>query len=71
LRFRLSKISHITLRVSTGGRVVLRRAAVLGRGAHYFSWVPARAGRYTLQVAATDLAGNRGSTAGPLTVTRH
>jgi len=70
LRFRLSKISQVVLTVTRDGRMVLRRTALVRHGPHYFTWVPARAGSYTLQVSATDLAGNQGSATGPLVVAR-
>jgi hypothetical protein len=71
LRFSLSKISSVTVRVTApSGRTVLATAAgVLGRGTRSIAWrVPRRAGEYTLRVAATDLAGNAASTDGPVDV---
>jgi hypothetical protein len=69
LSFHVSKISYVALTVRSGSRVLLRRAAELGRGGHYFSWTPPRAGRYTLELSARDLAGNRGTAAGRVEVT--
>jgi len=68
LSFRVSKISQVVLTVRAGQRVLLRHTAQLGRGAHFFSWRPPRAGRYDLRVSARDLAGNTGSAAGRLDV---
>jgi hypothetical protein len=62
LAFRLDKISRVGVTVRrVGGATVYSTSAVVGRGSHYFSWSrPAKPGRYTLTVTATDLAGNRG-----------
>ncbi len=71
LRFSLSKISSVAVRVTApSGRTVLSTSAgVLGRGTRSIAWrVPRRAGEYTLRVAATDLAGNAASTDGPVDV---
>jgi D-glucuronyl C5-epimerase C-terminus len=72
LRFRLSKISYVTVRFVRRGRVV--QAAGLGTlayGNKRIWWrAPRRAGRYTLQVLATDLAGNNASVAKNVRVTR-
>lgn len=68
LGFRLSKISYVTLTVRSGSRVLLRRTAQLGRGAHFFTWAPPRAGRYALQIGARDLAGNTGTAKGSIQV---
>jgi hypothetical protein len=69
LSFRLSKISYVALTVRSGSRVLLRRTAQLGRGAHFVTWTPPRAGRYALQIEARDLAGNTGAASGRLQVT--
>ena len=52
--------------IAPSGRVVLSVAAgVVGRGSRTVAWkVPRRAGDYTLQVGATDLAGNAASAEG-------
>jgi hypothetical protein len=59
--FRLDKISRVGVVVRTsGGTTVFSTSAVIGRGTHYFTWSrPAKPGRYSLTVTATDLAGNR------------
>ncbi len=61
LRFRLSKISTVWVRVTRGDRVVLSRSAVLsyGRRAQWLR-VPRRRGTYDVTFVSTDLAGNRG-----------
>ncbi len=61
LRFRLSKISTVWVRVTRGDTVVLSRSALLsyGRKAQQLT-VPRRRGTYDVTFVATDLAGNRG-----------
>lgn len=64
LRFELSKISSVALRITRGERVLVDRAAgVLGYGTRTMGWaVPRRAGAYTVTLSARDLAGNSGTT---------
>ncbi|MGZ8649130.1 MAG: D-glucuronyl C5-epimerase family protein [Solirubrobacteraceae bacterium] len=63
VRFRLSKISSVTLSISRGARVVETRAfGTVAHGTRSFGWaVPRRKGRYTVTLTARDLAGNVGS----------
>jgi D-glucuronyl C5-epimerase-like protein len=71
LRFSLSKISSATVRVTApSGRAVLSLAlGTVGRGTRSVAWsVPRRAGGYTMQVDATDLAGNPASVEEPVEV---
>jgi thiamine monophosphate kinase len=60
LKFRVDKISRVGVTVlDRAGHAVFATSAVVGRGNHFYVWSrPARAGRYTLRVTATDLAGN-------------
>jgi hypothetical protein len=60
LKFRVDKISRVGVTVLTRrGRAVFETSAVVGRGNRFYTWSsPARPGRYTLRVSATDLAGN-------------
>ena len=59
LRFRLSKISRVSLVVERGEDVVLSRSALVGGGGRSFQWsVPKRKGEYRVKMTATDLAGN-------------
>ena len=59
LRFRVSKISRVSVRVRRGDKVVAAWSAVLSGGARSFTWaVPKRRGEYEVRVSATDLAGN-------------
>jgi hypothetical protein len=62
LRFRVSKISRVTVRVERGEKVVAAWTALTGGGARSFTWsVPKRKGEYEVRVSATDLAGNSSS----------
>jgi hypothetical protein len=60
LRFRLSKISTVWIRVTRGDAVVFSHAALMGYGSKA-QWlrVPKRRGTYGVTFTATDLAGNR------------
>jgi len=60
VRFDLSKISTVTLRITRGAHTVEARPfGAVGYGARSFGWaVPRRAGRYTVVLEARDLAGN-------------
>jgi hypothetical protein len=64
VRFELSKISNVTLKITRGERVVESRPfGVVGYGKRTFGWdVPRRRGDYTVQLDVRDLAGN-GATA--------
>jgi hypothetical protein len=65
VKFRLSKISNVSLRITRGERVVQSRDfGRVGYGRRSFAWydVPRRRGSYNVTLRATDLAGNSGST---------
>jgi D-glucuronyl C5-epimerase C-terminus len=71
LKFRLSKISRIGVRVTRadGTAVLVRQAGVLGYGRRAIAWsVPRRKGIYTVALTAVDLAGNAQSISGPVEV---
>jgi hypothetical protein len=70
LRFSLSKISRVSLRLSRGGQVIASRAGVLlGRGTRYLELpIPRRSGTYQVALSAVDLAGNAGSAEGTVQV---
>jgi hypothetical protein len=72
VRFQLSKISRVTIRVLRGGRVVQSDGiGTLGRGTKRIRWrAPRRSGTYEVQVVATDLAGNTASASEAVPVTR-
>jgi hypothetical protein len=63
LSFAVDKISRVGLTVTDdAGTIVFATSAVVGRGQHFYAWSrPAAAGAYTLRVAPTDVAGNRGT----------
>ena len=70
LRFKISKIARVTVRVSKGETTVaLINPGVLGRGTKSLAWTaPKRSGDYTLTVTATDLAGNAATGAGEVNI---
>jgi D-glucuronyl C5-epimerase C-terminus len=70
LRFRLSKYSHVGVVVLRGPDTEFLTSAYFGYGVDSFA-VPAlsRRGRYTIHLAATDLAGNFNRIVGTLRVT--
>jgi hypothetical protein len=70
LRFKLSKISTINLSVKRGEQVVATiNPGVLGRGTKTLNWTaPKKTGTYTVSVIATDLANNKASASGEVTV---
>ncbi len=68
LRFRVSKISTVTVSVLRRGRIVFTRTARFGGGRHVLAFKPATGGPHTVRLFAVDLAGNRGSGAGTLRV---
>jgi hypothetical protein len=71
LTFTTNKIARVGVTVlDENDRTVFATSAVVGRGEHFYNWSrPAAAGQYTLRIAATDLAGNRGEPAeGPLRI---
>src|SRR4051794_3152806 len=62
LHFPVDRISRAGMTVlDASGATVFSTSAIVGRGAPFYNWSrPAGAGSYTLRIAATDLAGNRG-----------
>jgi len=70
LRFKLSKISRINLSVKRGETVVATiNPGVLGRGTKTINWTaPKKTGVYTVSVIATDLANNKATASGEVTV---
>ena len=62
LRFRLSKISRVTVRVARGSKLMLQRGGLYSHGGRSVGWsVPRKRGKYTVRITATDLAGNSAS----------
>jgi D-glucuronyl C5-epimerase-like protein len=72
LRFKLSKISRVSVRVTRGTTAVATiNPGVLYRGTKTLAWTaPKKTGTYGVTVTATDLAGNVGSAAGDVGVSR-
>jgi D-glucuronyl C5-epimerase-like protein len=70
ISFRLSKISHVGIVIVDGTTIVFLTSADFPYGVHSFS-IPAlrHNGRYTVRLAATDLAGNFARIIGALQVT--
>ncbi len=72
VRLSLSKIATVSLTIRRGGRVVWSNSALVERGDPRLLWVtPAKPGAYTVSVSAVDLAGNRASTSGTITLGTH
>ena len=59
VRFTLSKLSLVELKVYKGRRLVVRRLATMHRGARSFGWRPPSAGRYTVRIGAKELRTGR------------
>ena len=55
MRFTLSKLSCVTLRVRRGEKLVHVRKLVLPRGLRGLTYRPTRSGRYSVEVQAVDL----------------
>lgn len=71
VRFKLSKISHVTVRVARGHKLMLQRGGLFSHGERAVGWAAPRAkGDYAVRVTATDLAGNTRSVSGTIEVLR-
>lgn len=73
LRFKVSKRSHVALRIEhRGGLVTSRSLGTLPHGRRSIRFTPprGRAGSYTVSLTGTDVAGNRGSETRAVTVLR-
>jgi D-glucuronyl C5-epimerase C-terminus len=72
LRFRLSKISRVSVTVARGTKTVATlNVGTLAHGTKSLAWrAPKKTGDYTVTVRATDLAGNPGSATGTIDVAR-
>jgi D-glucuronyl C5-epimerase-like protein len=70
LRFKLSKVSRVSVRVTRGTTPVATiNPGVLYRGTKSLAWTaPKKTGTYEVTVTATDLAGNTASAAGEVEV---
>jgi hypothetical protein len=70
LRFSLSKLSTVTVRVwSRRGTLLLRRELHLYRGGHTLGWTPPARGRFRVRVDAQGPSGPRGAASRSLRVT--
>ncbi len=68
----LSKISTVSMTIREGSRVVWTNRATVERGKPRLLWVtPAKGGTFTVQLVATDLAGNFSTAGGTVLVSRH
>jgi len=73
VRFTLSKLSVVELRIYRGRRLVHNRLATFRRGARSFGWRPRAAGRHVVRLGAKELRTGRslrGRGSGALVVTR-
>jgi hypothetical protein len=67
----LSKVSTVSLTVRQGSKVVWTNSAEVERGKPKLLWItPAQGGTFTIELTATDLAGNYSSTSGTVVVSR-
>jgi hypothetical protein len=72
VQFSLSKISTVTITVRAGTKVVWTNSATIERGKPRILWItPAKGGTFSVELTATDLAGNFATTAGTVVVSRH
>jgi hypothetical protein len=72
VQFSLSKISTVRLTVRTGSKVVWTNSATIERGKPRILWItPAKGGTFSVELTATDLAGNFSTTTGTVVVSRH
>jgi D-glucuronyl C5-epimerase C-terminus len=72
VRFELSKISTVSLRITRGDSLVESRPfGIVGYGKRTFGWdVPRRRGQYTVELVARDLNGHTASDTATIEVTR-
>jgi hypothetical protein len=69
LRFKLDKVSNVTVSVVRAGKVAYTRAlGSVSRGSHWIAFTPSHSGTYDVSVAAKDLAGNAASASGSVEV---
>lgn len=72
VRFKLSKISRVTLKISKDGKpVATLTPGLISRGTKSIRWTaPKKSGDYDVSITATDLANNTGTATGVITVKR-
>jgi hypothetical protein len=72
VQFSLSKISTVSLTVRRGSKVVWTNSATVERGKPRLLWItPTKAGTFSIELTATDLAGNFSTTSGTVVVAGH
>ena len=59
VRFSLSKLSVVELRIYKGRRIAFKRLATFRRGSRSFAWRPKSAGDYRVRIAAKELRTGR------------
>ena len=59
VRFTLSKLSVVELKVYKGRKLAFRRLATFARGSRSFTWRPRSAGRYVVRIGAKELRTGR------------
>ena len=68
----LSKISTVSMTVRQGSKVVWSNSATVERGKPRLLWItPSKGGTFSVELTATDLAGNFSTTSGTVLVSRH
>jgi hypothetical protein len=68
----LSKISTLSMTVRQGSHVVWTNSATVERGKPRLLWItPTKGGTFSVELTATDLAGNFSTTTGTVVVSRH
>jgi hypothetical protein len=68
----LSKISTVSMTVRQGSKVVWRNSATVERGKPRLLWItPSKGGTFSVELTATDLAGNFSTANGTVLVSRH
>jgi hypothetical protein len=73
VRFTLSKLSVVELKVFKGRKLAFTRLATFRRGSRSFPWKPSSAGRYTVRIGAKEMRTGRslrGRTSGAIMVGR-
>jgi hypothetical protein len=72
VKISLSKISTVTMTIRQGSTVVWRNRATVAGGKPKLLWTtPAKAGTFSVTLAASDLAGNFSTAQGTIVLTKH
>jgi hypothetical protein len=72
VQFSLSKIANVSLTVRQGSKVVWTNSALVERGKPRILWItPAKGGTFSVELTATDLAGNFSTATGAIVISRH